>query len=54
MKSVNGKQVKKGFLPEKPCQCCRRPMIWRKKWERDWDSIKFCSDRCRRQGAAVA
>jgi hypothetical protein len=29
-------------------------MIWRKKWERDWDNIKFCSDRRRRQGAAVA
>ena len=54
MKSVNGKQVKKGFLPEKPCQGCGRPMIWRKKWERDWDNIKFCSDRRRRQGAAVA
>ena len=21
--------------------------MWRKKWERDWDNIKFCSDACR-------
>ncbi len=51
MKSANGRQVKKTFLPEKPCQCCRKPMIWRKKWERDWENIKFCSERCRREGA---
>jgi Protein of unknown function (DUF3253)/Uncharacterized protein conserved in bacteria (DUF2256) len=23
-------------------------MHWRKKWERDWDEVKYCSDRCRR------
>ncbi len=50
MRSENGKQVKKGYLPEKPCLSCGKPMIWRKKWERDWDNVKFCSDRCRREG----
>jgi len=51
MKSQNGKSVKKAYLPEKPCLACQRPMIWRKKWARDWDQVKFCSDRCRTQGA---
>ncbi|MBY0394484.1 MAG: DUF2256 domain-containing protein, partial [Novosphingobium sp.] len=23
------------------------PFTWRKKWERDWDNVKYCSDRCR-------
>ena len=26
---------------------CGREITWRKKWERDWDSVKFCSDACR-------
>jgi len=48
MKSDKGKPIKKGYLPQKPCVVCQRPMIWRKKWERDWDAVKFCSERCRR------
>ncbi len=24
-------------------------MTYRKKWEKNWDSVKFCSDRCRGQ-----
>ncbi|MFK8054965.1 MAG: DUF2256 domain-containing protein [Saprospiraceae bacterium] len=35
-------------LPTKMCPVCERPFTWRKKWERDWDSVKYCSDRCRR------
>jgi len=34
-------------LPEKPCAHCGRPFTWRKKWARDWDNVRFCSDRCR-------
>nr|WP_288435145.1 DUF2256 domain-containing protein [uncultured Deinococcus sp.] len=26
---------------------CGLPFSWRKKWERDWDNVKYCSDRCR-------
>lgn len=37
--------------PEKPCAACGRPMQWRKRWERVWDEIRFCSERCRRRGA---
>ncbi|MBS0661430.1 MAG: DUF2256 domain-containing protein [Verrucomicrobia bacterium] len=39
--------VKKQHLPEKPCLVCGRPFAWRKKWERVWDEVKYCSDRCR-------
>ena len=24
-----------------------RPMTWRKKWEKDWADVKYCSDKCR-------
>ncbi|MBX9795440.1 DUF2256 domain-containing protein [Sphingomonas sp.] len=40
---------KKAHLPSKPCLACGRPFTWRKKWERDWEQVKFCSDRCRAQ-----
>jgi len=36
--------------PEKPCAACGRPMQWRKRWERVWDAIRYCSERCRRRG----
>jgi hypothetical protein len=32
----------------KPCQTCGRTITWRKKWERDWEQVRYCSDRCRR------
>ncbi|MES2466975.1 MAG: DUF2256 domain-containing protein [Verrucomicrobiota bacterium] len=41
------KRVKKQHLPGKLCATCGRPFTWRKKWERVWDEVKFCSDRCR-------
>ncbi len=41
------KMRKKGDLPTKPCLHCGRPFAWRKKWARDWDEVKHCSDRCR-------
>ncbi|MEQ8289656.1 MAG: DUF2256 domain-containing protein [Gammaproteobacteria bacterium] len=39
---------KKPFLPSRTCACCGRPFNWRRKWSRDWDKVKFCSERCRR------
>jgi len=27
---------------------CGRAIEWRKKWARDWDQVRYCSDRCRR------
>lgn len=38
---------RKADLPSKICLTCGRPFTWRKKWERDWDQVKYCSDRCR-------
>ncbi len=32
---------------EKVCQLCGRSFEFRKKWEKNWEEIKFCSDRCR-------
>ncbi|MEZ5256761.1 MAG: DUF2256 and DUF3253 domain-containing protein [Ilumatobacteraceae bacterium] len=29
---------------------CGRTIEWRKKWERDWDSVRYCGERCRRTG----
>lgn len=45
---------KKQDLPSKPCACCGLHFTWRKKWARDWDAVKFCSDRCRQQGTRTA
>ncbi|TYL49168.1 DUF2256 domain-containing protein [Marinomonas sp. IMCC 4694] len=41
---------KKHHLPEKICPVCQRPFAWRKKWARDWAQVKYCSERCKRQG----
>lgn len=32
---------------EKICKTCGRTISWRKKWEKDWDMVKYCSDACR-------
>lgn len=37
-------------LPQKTCTVCGRPFTWRKKWEKVWDEVKYCSDRCRGTG----
>ena len=39
----------KSALPQKPCLECQRPMTWRRAWAKDWDEVKYCSDRCRIQ-----
>lgn len=47
---MSGKLVKrytKATLPTKTCETCKRPFAWRKKWERVWEEVKYCSDRCR-------
>jgi len=35
-------------LPTKPCITCGRIITWRKKWERDWETVRYCSDRCKK------
>jgi len=39
--------------PSKICLTCGRPFSWRKKWERDWENVRYCSDRCRTAGKAT-
>jgi hypothetical protein len=44
-------------LKTKRCVVCGREITWRKKWERSWDEVRYCSDGCRRRsksGAATA
>jgi hypothetical protein len=38
---------KKANLPSKDCAACGRPFSWRKKWARDWENVRYCSDACR-------
>lgn len=41
-----------GSVPTKICLVCGRTITWRKKWERDWDAVRYCSDACRRTGVS--
>jgi hypothetical protein len=34
----------------KQCAVCGRTMHWRRRWARNWDQVRFCSDACRRRG----
>ncbi|AXT40311.1 DUF2256 domain-containing protein [Alteromonas sp. BL110] len=38
--------MKKSDLPTKMCPVCDRPFTWRKKWEKNWENVRFCSKRC--------
>ena len=44
--------MKKSDLPEKNCVVCDRPFKWRKKWERCWDQVIYCSVKCKKQKKA--
>ncbi|MDP5137316.1 DUF2256 domain-containing protein [Rheinheimera baltica] len=35
-------------LPEKICPVCQLTFSWRKKWQRNWQDVIYCSERCRR------
>jgi hypothetical protein len=37
-------------LPAKPCTVCGRTITWRRKWQRDWEQVRYCSTACRRAG----
>lgn len=40
---------KKSDLPSKVCPECERPFQWRKKWEKNWNEVRYCSKRCQSQ-----
>nr|WP_206208027.1 DUF2256 domain-containing protein [Ahniella affigens] len=35
-------------MPTKPCAVCGRTMTWRKAWAKNWEQVRYCSERCRR------
>jgi hypothetical protein len=37
------KGVKKTHLPQKVCPICNRSFSWRKKWEKVWNEVRYCS-----------
>ncbi|MFM7843012.1 MAG: DUF2256 domain-containing protein [Planctomycetota bacterium] len=39
----------KPHLPSKICIVCQRPFLWRKKWAKVWNEVRYCSEACRRQ-----
>lgn len=50
------KGTRKGDLPQKTCASCGRTFAWRRKWAKDWENVRHCSDACRtgRRAAALA
>lgn len=40
-------------IDDKPCKVCGRAISWRKKWEKNWDSIQYCSDACRQKKSTI-
>ncbi|CAM4048443.1 DUF2256 domain-containing protein [Gillisia limnaea] len=43
------KQVKKQDLRTKICESCGLIFSWRKKWEKNWANVKYCSKKCSSQ-----
>ncbi|WP_372844700.1 DUF2256 domain-containing protein [Psychrobacter sp.] len=41
--------MKKSIYRKKPA-----PFSWRKKWEKDWEQVVYCSERCRRGKGSIA
>ena len=41
------RHIAKSNLPQKDCLGCGRPFAWRKKWERVWDQVRYCSEACK-------
>lgn len=42
-------EATKGAHADKSCASCGRRISWRKKWERDWEAVQYCSDSCRKR-----
>jgi len=45
--------MRKSNLPTKICKVCERPFSWRKKWEKVWDEVQYCSKRCRNNRSSL-
>ncbi|WP_133559220.1 DUF2256 domain-containing protein [Pedobacter duraquae] len=46
--------MKKQDLPTKICPVCNRPFAWRKKWEKNWESVRYCSKKCSGERAKMS
>jgi hypothetical protein len=44
----NSRSSNKESKASKACLSCGRSFDFRRKWASNWDSVKFCSDECRR------
>ena len=40
--------IKKENFPYKICLICNKPFSWRKKWQKVWNEVKYCSEKCKR------
>ena len=40
--------IKKENFPSKICLICNKPFSWRKKWQKVWNEVKYCSEKCKR------
>ncbi|MCS6899787.1 MAG: DUF2256 domain-containing protein [Myxococcales bacterium] len=40
------KQENRSHQPREKCAACGRPFAWRKKWQRCWEQVKYCSQAC--------
>ena len=40
--------MKKENLTLKICIVCELPFTWCKKWEKNWNEVKYFSERCKR------
>ena len=38
----------------KICAVCGRVITWRKRWEKNWSEVRYCSDACRRRSRSRA
>ena len=39
---------------DKTCASCGRRVEWRKKWEKNWDDVRYCSDACRKRKVSAS
>lgn len=51
----SGARLSMRSMPPDPksCAVCGRTIEWRRKWERSWNEVKYCSEACRRRKATV-
>jgi hypothetical protein len=42
----------KSNLPSRFCEQCGLMMVWRKAWAKNWEAVKYCSDKCRAKSKA--